>query len=105
MLSLMLCEEDSGVSANKSYVLGKHYEEFVAQQVAQGRFNNASEVVRAGLRMLEDYETRMKELRILIDQGDAAANFAERNHRGGLADLVSGPSQPAGTFFVYLMYI
>jgi antitoxin ParD1/3/4 len=69
---LILCEEDSGVSANKSYVLGKHYEEFVATQVAQGRFNNASEVVRAGLRMLEDYETRMKELRILVDQGDAA---------------------------------
>ncbi|ETX04614.1 type II toxin-antitoxin system ParD family antitoxin [Candidatus Entotheonella palauensis] len=60
------------MSTNKSYVLGKHYEEFVATQVAQGRFNNASEVVRAGLRMLEDYETRMKELRMLVDQGDEA---------------------------------
>lgn len=65
------------MSANKSYVLGKHYEEFVATQVAQGRFNNASEVVRAGLRMLEDYETRMKELRLLVDQGDAAVAAGE----------------------------
>ena len=59
------------MSTNKSYTLGDHYERFIAGQVAQGRFNNASEVVRAGLRMLEDYETRMKELRGLIDEGDA----------------------------------
>lgn len=67
------------MSANKSYVLGKHYEDFVATQVAEGRFNNASEVVRAGLRMLEDYETRMKELRILVDQGDEAVAAGKVN--------------------------
>lgn len=44
------------MSTNKSYTLGDHYEQFIAVQVAEGRFNNASEVVRAGLRMLEDYE-------------------------------------------------
>jgi len=60
------------VSTNKSYTLGKHYEHFIANQVGEGRFNNASEVVRAGLRMLEDYESRMKELRGLIDEGDSA---------------------------------
>jgi antitoxin ParD1/3/4 len=36
--------------------LGDHFEEFVSRQVADGRFQNASEVVRAGLRMLEDFE-------------------------------------------------
>jgi antitoxin ParD1/3/4 len=60
------------MSVNKSYTLGDHYEQFIAAQVAQGRFNNASEVVRAGLRMLEDYETRMKELRAHIDAADRA---------------------------------
>lgn len=69
---MILVEEDMVVSANKSYVLGKHCEEFIASQVAEGRFNNASEVVRAALRMLEDYETRMRELRTLVDEGDAA---------------------------------
>lgn len=59
------------MASNKSYTLGEHYETFVAMQVSQGRFNNASEVVRAGLRMLEDYETKMKELRTLIEMGDA----------------------------------
>jgi antitoxin ParD1/3/4 len=36
--------------------LGNHYEEFVKKQLESGRYNNASEVVRAGLRMLEDHE-------------------------------------------------
>ena len=60
------------MSTNKSYSLGNHYEDFISNQVAQGRFNNGSEVVRAGLRMLEDYEARMNELRTLIDEGDSA---------------------------------
>ncbi len=60
------------MAVNKSYALGNHYEQFIAKQIAEGRFNNASEVVRAGLRMLEDYETRMKQLRALIDAGHDA---------------------------------
>ena len=71
-MSLIFFDEETVVSVNKSFVLGKHYEEFITSQVAGGRFNNASEVVRAGLRMLEDYETRMRELRTLVDEGDAA---------------------------------
>ncbi len=58
-------------NARSSYVVGDRYEAFIAKQIKAGRFNNASEVVRAGLRMLEDYETRLKEVRALIDEGDA----------------------------------
>ncbi|MBX5092539.1 type II toxin-antitoxin system ParD family antitoxin [Rhizobium lentis] len=36
--------------------LGNHYEEFIRTQLESGRYNNASEVVRAGLRLLEDHE-------------------------------------------------
>jgi len=57
-------------NVKKSYVVGDRYQEFIATQVKSGRFNNASEVVRAGLRMLEDYETRLNEVRGLIDAGD-----------------------------------
>jgi antitoxin ParD1/3/4 len=39
-----------------SFALSEHYEEFIKKQLESGRYNNASEVVRAGLRMLEDYE-------------------------------------------------
>ncbi|PSH69219.1 type II toxin-antitoxin system ParD family antitoxin [Phyllobacterium brassicacearum] len=39
-----------------SIALNEHYEQFIKKQLESGRYNNASEVVRAGLRMLEDYE-------------------------------------------------
>ncbi len=36
--------------------LGNYYEDFVKKQLDSGRYNNASEVIRAGLRLLEDHE-------------------------------------------------
>ena len=57
---------------SKSVALGDHFERFVADQVAQGRYSNESEVVRAGLRLLEEREFKLRELRALIDEGDRA---------------------------------
>jgi len=45
-----------------SVSLGSHFEEFVNKQLESGRFNNVSEIVRAGLRLLED-EEKMRQLR------------------------------------------
>jgi antitoxin ParD1/3/4 len=45
-----------------SVALGDHFEEFIREQLESGRFNNVSEVVRAGLRLLED-EQKLRELR------------------------------------------
>ena len=49
---------------------------FVLARVESGRFENASEVVRAALRTLEReerlYETKLKALRAAIDEGDAS---------------------------------
>jgi len=39
-----------------NFALSEHYENFIRKQLASGRYNNASEVVRAGLRLLEDHE-------------------------------------------------
>jgi antitoxin ParD1/3/4 len=44
-----------------SVSLGDHFEKFVQTQISQGRYQNASEVVRAGLRLLEDYEMGVQE--------------------------------------------
>ena len=77
------------MGTNKSYALGEHYERFIACQVREGRFNNASEVVRAGLRMLEDYETRMKELRALIDAGDGDIEAGRATTYASPDDLTS----------------
>jgi antitoxin ParD1/3/4 len=52
--------------------LGEHFEHFVQQQIARGRYQNVSEVVRAGLRLLEDYEMstqkRVHQLKAKIDE-------------------------------------
>jgi antitoxin ParD1/3/4 len=77
------------MSTNKSYALGEHYEKFIASLVQTGRFNNASEVVRAGLRMLEGYETRMEELRALVDAGDTAIAADHVNTYAGPEDLTA----------------
>jgi len=47
--------------------------EFLANMVEKGRFGNRTEVVRAGLRLLEDYENneKIKRLRALVAEGDA----------------------------------
>ena len=41
---------------SSSYSLGSHFESFVKDQLSSGRYSNASEVIRSGLRLLEDYE-------------------------------------------------
>jgi antitoxin ParD1/3/4 len=51
-----------------SVALGSHFEEFVKKQLESGRFNNVSEVVRAGLRLLED-EEKLRQLKVAIQAG------------------------------------
>ena len=52
-----------------SVALGPYFEDFIKLKIAQGRYNNASEVVRAGLRLLEENESRIMELRRAIEEG------------------------------------
>lgn len=68
----------------KSVALGAHFEKFVAEQVTLGRYNNESEVMRAGLRLLEEHELKLKELRALIDEGDRA-------HAEGRSVIIANP--------------
>ena len=51
-----------------SGALGPHFEDFIQASILSGRYNNASEVVRSGLRLLEDQEQKMAVLRSAIEQ-------------------------------------
>jgi len=52
-----------------SVALGPHFEDFIQTSIMSGRYNNASEVVRSGLRLLEDQEQRIAALRSAIEEG------------------------------------
>jgi antitoxin ParD1/3/4 len=54
---------------NTSISLGHYFDQFVSSQIAAGRYKNVSEVIRAGLRLLEDEETKMLALKSAIQEG------------------------------------
>jgi antitoxin ParD1/3/4 len=68
---------------NTSISLGDHFENFIENSITDGRFTNASEVVRAGLRLLEEEENRIVVLRKAINEGlnsGTALNFDPKKH-------------------------
>lgn len=54
---------------NTSVSLGNYFENFVDSRVSEGRFKNASEVIRAGLRLLEEEENKIIALKKAINEG------------------------------------
>jgi antitoxin ParD1/3/4 len=64
------------MSKNTSISLGDHFSEFVDQQLSHGRYGSASEVVRAGLRLLEDHETKLQALRAALIAGEESGPSA-----------------------------
>jgi antitoxin ParD1/3/4 len=58
------------MARNTSVLLGDHFVEFIEQQVEAGRYNSASEVVREGLRLLEEREQQLSWLRKQVALGD-----------------------------------
>ncbi|MFM2387108.1 MAG: hypothetical protein RL660_1865 [Bacteroidota bacterium] len=68
---------------NTSISLGDYFDQFVSSQVAIGRYKNVSEVVRAGLRLLEDEESKTIALRKAIQDGiesGIAHDFDAKKH-------------------------
>ncbi len=82
------------MAKNTSIALGDHFEGFIASQIEAGRFSNASEVMRAGLRLLEEHERKIEILRLALIEGqesgddgplDFAAIKREARKQAGLA--------------------
>jgi antitoxin ParD1/3/4 len=58
------------MARNTSISLGEHFTGFIDNQVQTGRYGSASDVVRAGLRLLEEHETRLKALQDALVAGE-----------------------------------
>lgn len=68
---------------NTSVSLGNYFEDFVENRISQGRYKNASEVIRAGLRLLEEEERQFSNLRDAVQEGldsGIATNFEPKKH-------------------------
>jgi antitoxin ParD1/3/4 len=57
------------MNKNTSVSLGNYFDQFVQSRITQGRFKNVSEVIRAGLRLLEEEESKVIALRNAIQEG------------------------------------
>ena len=57
------------MARNTSVSLGSHFTSFIDEQVESGRYSSASDVVRAGLRLLEDEKQKLEWLRARIVEG------------------------------------
>jgi antitoxin ParD1/3/4 len=58
------------MSKNTSISLGNHFSRFVDEQVAEGRYGSVSDVIRAGLRLLEEHEAKVRALRSALIAGE-----------------------------------
>lgn len=74
------------MAKNTSVSLGDHFDRFIALQVSDGRYGSASEVIRAGLRMLENEERKLETLRSLVEEG-RASGVAEYSYEGLMQEL------------------
>ncbi len=58
------------MAKNTSFILGEHFDVFVREQVDAGRYANATDVIRSGLRLLEEHEQRVEALRMALIEGE-----------------------------------
>jgi len=72
-----------------SFSLGPHFSRFVETQVEQGRYGSASDVVRAGLRLLEENEARLAALRAALVAGERSGDATPFDLDGFIARKTS----------------
>ena len=75
------------MAKNTSVTLGDHFEDIIEKSIQSGRFSSASEVIRAGLRLIDEREQKIRILRDAIEAGEKSGyvkNFDPIEH---LAEL------------------
>ena len=66
--------------ATTSLSLGEHWEMFIKNEIASGRYGSASEVVRDALRTMEERKSKLHALRTHLSEG------ATQAHQGKFID-------------------
>ena len=74
------------MAKNTSFSLGEHFDQFIAAQLSKGRYGSATEIVRAGLRLLETEEQKLETLRQLIAEGRESGT-ADYNYESFMSEL------------------
>ncbi len=65
------------MAKNTSISLGDHCEEFSNEQIKHGRYGSASEVIRSGLRLLEEHEQEVEGVRQALMEGEESGDAGE----------------------------
>lgn len=76
---------------NTSFSLGDHFSSFIETQVAEGRYDNASDVLRAALRLLEERETKLSALRAALIEGEQSGASTPFDFDEFIAERRSAP--------------
>ncbi len=75
------------MSKNTSISLGSYFDEFIQRQLHTGRYKNVSEIIRAGLRLLEEEENKAIALRNAIQEGVESGIASDFNSKIHLKEL------------------
>ena len=78
------------MTKHTSFSLGGHFTAFIEAEVSKGRYASASEVVRAGLRLLEEREAHLTRLRAALAEGEESGPSAPFDFDAFLADKRTG---------------
>ncbi len=79
------------MSKDTSVLVGDHFADFIERQVQAGRYQSSGDVVRAGLRLLEEQELKIERLRAALVEGEQSGeptpfdltDFLDEMHRSG----------------------
>jgi len=80
-------EQEQIMARNTSISLGEHFTDFIDDQLETGRYRSTSDVIRAGLRLLEEHEARAKALQDALIAGESSGRAMPFDGKAFLAEL------------------
>jgi antitoxin ParD1/3/4 len=84
---MIFLNKEHFMSRNTSVTLGEYFDHFVLERINQGRFQSVSEVVRAGLRTLEQEEIKLDKLREKLQSGEDSPTINDFNGEQFIASM------------------